>query len=152
VAHKRKVEVVHTGKVGRPSAYSHETVKLICGLYSTGIGLTDAALAAGIPPSTAFAWLRESKANPNGPKGDFKRLLQEALGKSIAVAAQQVKKVDPKWWLRMQRKERWAEPTAKSELKVKSDVTVNYRHSLFEESIKRIAGLTPKKEEDEDGA
>lgn len=135
---------VLTGKVGRPTLYTAKLAEQIAMFYATGVGLKDAADAAGVGYQTVKDWLRQSEENPTGPKGKFRPMMTEALAASIVVAAQRVNKMDPKWWLSKMRKARWGDQPMKVEVDEKSDLTVTFRHSQFETQLRRIAGLKPR--------
>jgi len=130
-------------KPGRPTLYNPETIKILCAAYSTGIGLTDSALAAGVSVETARAWRRESKANPDGPKGRFYPMLREALAQSILRASDEIKRTDQRWWLSRMRPKRWGDPAKRVELSGKLDVTAGVRQGQFEADIDRILKLKP---------
>jgi len=136
-----------TGKMGRPSAYTDDVVRTICSAYATGVSLADASRAAGISYSTAKAWRKESRENPDGPMGDFWPMLRDALSKAIVTAAHQKRTTDPGWFLARMRPQRFGDPTKRLEFTGKVDVSATYRHGQFEADIERILKLKPRKDE-----
>lgn len=112
------------GSPGAPTAYTPKTVELLCAAYSTGVSLKDAARAAGIGETTVRDWLRESDAEPDGPKGGFRGMLEEAFSKAVVESAHQKRKADPGWWLSRMRPQRFGDPAKRVELEVESKVSL----------------------------
>jgi hypothetical protein len=133
-------------KAGRPSLYTQERIERLCAAYSTGLSLADSAMVAKISVATAKAWVRESKANPKGPKGEFWPMMRGALARALMTAADDVKRSDPRWFLSRMRPKRFGDPTKRVDLNAKVDLSASFRHGQFEADIARILKLKPRRE------
>ncbi len=100
---------------------------------------------AKISFATAKNWAKESRENPDGPKGAFWPMLGGALAKSLLKAAADARQRDPRWFLARMRPKRFGDPSTKVDLNAKVDLTANYRHGQFEADIERILKLRKKK-------
>ena len=137
--------VAARGKGGRPTAFTPDVVRALCAAYATGISLRDAATVAGISCSTAKAWAKESRENPNGPKGAFWPMIRGALAKSIVVAAAEARRVDPKWWLARMAPRRFGDARLRVKARVRPELG-RPPAGQFENALRRIAGLKDSEE------
>ncbi len=104
-------------KTGRPSKLTPETREKILAALRGGNYRHVAVAWAGIDYTTFARWLRESKADPDGPHGAFHQEVQEAeTAAEIGMVAGLVKagRDDPshwKWWLERKFPDRWGRET-----------------------------------------
>ncbi len=132
------------GKAGRPTIYDETTVKILCAAYATGISLEDAARATKISVATVYGWRRESRENPDGPKGNFCSLLREAQAQSILRAAEDVRHSDPKWFLSRLRPKRFGDPSKRLEVSGPDQGPVQVDMGVQVSKILSVVGHIPE--------
>lgn len=77
-----------------------EIARLIVALVRGGASLSAAAEAAGVPRGTFVAWLRRGRDSAEAPCGPFYQQVLEARGQVRAAIETEVRRKDPKFWLR----------------------------------------------------
>jgi hypothetical protein len=77
-----------------------EARPLIVALIRAGASLPFAAEAAGVPRHVFAHWLKRGRASEGPPFGPFFQQVMQARGQARAAVETEVRKKDPKFWLR----------------------------------------------------